>query len=476
MNLSMLIDFYEFTMSNSIFENNMHNTIAYFDMYFRKNPDAGGYSIIAGVDELINYLSEFKFKKDDIEYLASLNVFSKQFLEFLSEFKFTCDVWAVPEGTPVFPKEPLIIVKGRVIEAMLIETLCLLTVNHQSLIATKSRRIKEVAKGRSILEMGSRRAHGVSAAIQGARAAYIAGIDATSCTVAGKKYGIPVQGTMAHSFVQMFDNEMDAFNTYANTYPDNCVLLIDTYNVLKSGLPNAIKVFKRLQENGHDSFGIRIDSGDIAYLSKKCRKALDEAGLQNCKIIASNSLDEVIINSLIEQGAKVDIFGVGENLITSKSEPTFGGVYKLVAIENENKIIPKIKISENTEKITIPGFKKVYRIYDKETNMAISDVITMHDETIDESQPYILFDPIHIWKKKEIKDYYIKNLHVQIFDKGVCVYEKRDINVIRKSCEEQVNLLWKEVKRIKFPHKYHVNLSKEVWKLKNDLLENNTIT
>ena len=422
-NLTMLVDFYELTMANGYFNKGVENRIAYFDMYFRRVPDGGGYCIMAGVEQLIQYLSNLKFTSSDIDYLRSKNIFSEEFLEYLEDFKFCCDVWAIPEGNPVFPNEPLVIVRGPVVQAQFVETMILLTINHQTLIATKANRICRAAEGKTVMEFGSRRAQGYDGAIYGARASIIGGCDSTACTIADKYFNVPAVGTMAHSWVQLFDTEFEAFKAWAETYPDNCSLLIDTYNVLKSGLPNAIKVFDEvLKPLGKRPTGIRIDSGDITYLTKKCRKILDEAGYSDCKIIISNSLDEHIIRDVINQGACIDSFGVGERLITAKSEPVFGGVYKLVAVEKEDVIIPKIKISENNEKITNPGFKKIYRLFDRDTNIAIADVLALSDEVIDDSKEYEIFDPIHTWKRKKVTNFYVKDLLVKIFDKGTLVY------------------------------------------------------
>lgn len=371
--LSLVTDFYELTMSNGYFENNMQNTIAYFDVFFRQIPDNGGYVICSGLEQVVNYIENLKFDDDDINYLKSLNKFSDGFLKYLKSFKFTGDVWGIPEGTVVFPNEPLITVKAPIIEAQLLETMLLMLVNHQSLIATKASRIVLAAKGRPVMEFGSRRAHSVDAAVLGSRAAIIGGCIGTSCTYTAKEFGTIASGTMAHSFIQSFDSEYDAFKAYAELYPDDCTLLIDTYDTLGSGIVNAIKVFNDvLLPKGFRPKAVRLDSGDLAYLSKKVRSILDEAGFENCKICVSNSLDENLISSLLDQGAQIDSFGVGENLITSKSNPVFGGVYKLCALEKDGKIIPKIKISENTGKITNPGFKKVYRFYSKDTRQSFS--------------------------------------------------------------------------------------------------------
>jgi len=471
-NLTMLMDFYEFTMANGFYEEGMKDKIAYFDVFFRENPDNGGFAIMAGVGQIIEYLSDLHFSDEDINYLKSKNLFCNDFLEYLRNFKFECDVWAIPEGTPIFPGEPIMTVRGPVVQAQLIETMVLLLINHQSLIATKANRIVRAAKGRPVMEFGSRRAQGAEAAILGARAAYIGGCVGTACSVTDELFGVPALGTMAHSWVQMFDTEYDAFLAYAKTYPDNCTLLIDTYNVLKSGLPNAIKVFNDyLVPNGHRPKGVRIDSGDITYLSKKCRKMLDDAGFSDCGIVASNSLDEYIIRDTILQGAQITSFGVGERLITSKSSPVFGGVYKLVAVEDEKgNIIPKIKISENVTKITTPGFKQVYRLYSSENSKAIADVITMHDEVIN-GDTYELFDPEHTWKRKTVTDFYARPLLKQIFNKGEKVYDNPSLEALREYCKIEVDGLWDEVKRFENPHTYYVDMSKKLWDLKQGMLE-----
>lgn len=473
MNLTMLTDFYEFTMTNGFLKNGMADKVAYFDMFFRRVPDKGGFAIMAGVEDMVNYLKDLKFTESDIEYLRSKNMFCEEFLEYLKNFKFECDVWAVPEGTPIFPGEPIVSVRGPVIQAQFIETMILLTINHQSLIATKANRIVRAAQGRSVMEFGARRAQGYSAAISGARAAYLAGCTGTACTISDEMYGVPALGTMAHSWVQMFDSEYEAFKAYAQTYPDNCTLLVDTYNVLNSGIPNAIKVFDDvLKPLGKRPNGVRIDSGDITYLSKKCRKMLDDAGYADCKIVASNSLDEYIIRDMLLQGAKIDTFGVGERLITAKSESVFGGVYKLVAVENENgEIMPKIKISENVAKITTPCFKQVYRLYSKETRSAMADVITLHDEVIDNDKPYTIFDPEHTWKRKTFKNFYVRPLLKQIFRNGECVYDLPDIEALREYCGIEIDGLWDEVKRFENPHLYYVDLSEKLWNIKHRMLE-----
>lgn len=470
-NLTMLVDFYELTMGNGYLQSELGNKTAYFDMFFRRVPDGGGYCIMAGVQQLIEYLSSLKFTDEDIEYLRSKECFSEDFLTYLKNFKFTCDVWAVPEGNPVFPNEPLVTVKGPAIQAQFVETMILLTINHQTLIATKANRICRAAEGKPVMEFGSRRAQGYDGAIYGARAAVIGGCSATACTIAEEMFGIPAIGTMAHSWVQLFPNEYDSFKAWASTYPENCTLLVDTYNVLKSGLPNAIRVFDEvLKPMGIRPKGIRIDSGDITYLSKKCREALDKAGYPDVNIIVSNSLDEYIISDVLAQGAVIDGFGVGERLITAKSEPVFGGVYKLSAIEDEGKIIAKIKISENDEKITNPGFKKIYRIFDKTSDQALADLITLNDEIINESKTLEIFDPVYTWKKKKIKNFYAVELMVKIFDKGVSVYESPDVLTIKEYAREQTNRLWPEVLRFENPHNYYVDLSSNLWNLKQDLL------
>ena len=472
MKLTLLTDFYELTMANGYFANGMKDKIAYFDMFFRNIPDEGGFAIMAGIEQLIEYLSDLKFTDEDIEFLRSKNIFDEEFLQYLKNFRFTCDVWAVPEGTPIFPNEPIVIVRGPVIEAQFIETMVLLIINHQSLVATKANRIVRASQGRAVMEFGSRRAQGTAAAIYGARAAYIGGCVGTACTISDKEFGVPALGTMAHSWVQMFPTELDAFRAYARTYPSECTLLVDTYNVLKSGVPNAIKVFREeIVPRGFRPKGIRIDSGDITYLSKKARKMLDEAGFKDCKIIASNSLDEYVIRDMLIHGAQVDLFGVGERLITSKTSPVFDGVYKLVAVEENGRIVPRIKVSENTAKITNPGFKTLWRFFDNETGTAIADLISEHDEVIDESQPYELFDPEYTWKRKTVTNFRAEKLLVKIFDKGRCVYESPKMEDIRRQCMEKVNKLWDEVKRFEYPHRYYVDLSLKLWNTKDRLLK-----
>ncbi|APC39453.1 nicotinate phosphoribosyltransferase [Clostridium estertheticum] len=470
-NLSMLMDFYELTMSNGYFVNGVSNTIVYFDMFYRKNPDGGGFSIAAGLEQLVVFVKNLKFTRDDVDFLRSKGVLSEEFLEYLLAFKFSGDIYAIPEGTVVFPNEAIVTIKAKVIEAQLIETMLLLTINHQSLIATKASRIVRAAKGRPILELGARRTHGADAAIMGARASYIGGVSGTATTIADQMYGIPSTGTMAHSWIQFFGDEYKAFETYAKTYPDTCTLLVDTYNVITSGIPNAIKVSKDVLEPiGKRLKAIRLDSGDLAYLSKKVRIMLDAAGLTDCKIVASNSLDEFIITELLNQNAKIDIFGVGERLVTAKSEPVFGGVYKLVAVEEEGEVVPRIKLSESEEKIINPGYKMCWRLYDKNTHKAIADVITLTGEVINEAAPYIIFDPVLTWKKKKVTNFYAKKLQVPIFLNGECVYELPTIEEIRDYCKNQVDSIWDEVKRFSNPHKYFVDLSHELWLVKQELI------
>ena len=470
-NLTMLVDFYELTMGNGYFNKGLKDKIAYFDMFFRRIPDGGGYCIMAGVEQLVEYLNNLKFTDDDIQYLKDKNLFSDEFLDYLKNFDFCCDVWAVPEGNPVFPSEPLVTVRGPVIQAQFLETMILLTINHQTLIATKANRICRAAEGRPVMEFGSRRAQGYDGAIYGARAAIIGGCSSTACTLSDRMFNIPAVGTMAHSWVQLYDTEYEAFKAWAEIYPDDCVLLIDTYNVIKSGIPNAIKIFDEvLKPLGKRPKGVRIDSGDITYLTKKCRQMLDEAGYEDCSIVISNSLDEHIIKDVLEQGACIDSFGVGERLITAKSEPVFGGVYKLVALENENGITPKIKISENDEKITNPGFKKIIRLFDKNTHKALADLIALRDEQIDDSKPIVLFNPVHTWKKKKFDNYYIKELQVPIFEKGKCVYESPSVLEIKEFAKTETDKLWPEVLRFENPHNYYVDLSQNLWALKQSLL------
>ena len=475
LNMTMLCDFYELTMGNGYLKAGFQDRITYFDVYFRSVPDGGGYAIAAGLDQLIDYIEDLHFDAQDIDYLRSRGIFCEEFLDYLANFHFSGDIYAVPEGTPVFPKEPMVIVRAPAIEAQLLETFALLTINHQSLIATKANRIVRAAKGRAVMEFGSRRAQGSAAAIDGARAAYIAGCCGTACTISDQLYGTPALGTMAHAWVQMFDSEYEAFKTYCEVFPTNATLLVDTYNTLKSGVPNAIKAFNEvLRPKGITKCAIRLDSGDIAYLTREARQMLDEAGWESCKISASNSLDEYIIQDILRQGAKVDLFGVGERMITSKSDPVFGGVYKLAAIEKEDgTIVPKIKISENVGKITNPHFKKVYRIFDKATGKAEADYITVWDEVIEEGQPLELFDPDATWKRRTYTDYTIKPLQEKIFDHGELVYQQPTLPEIQKYCREQIDTLWDEVKRFENPHNYYVDLSQKLWDIKQDLLRKN---
>lgn len=469
-NLTLLTDYYELTMANSYYLNNK-NEMATFDLFFRNIPDRGGYVIMAGLEQVIQYINELKFTEADINFLKSKKIFADGFLEYLKNFKFTSTIYAIKEGTPVFPKEPLLRVTGPLIECQLIETMLLLTINHQSLIATKTRRIVHAAKGKTIMEFGSRRAQGYDGANFGARAAYISGVIGTSNTFADIKFEVPALGTMAHSYVQSFNSEYEAFLTYAKTYPDNTLLLVDTYSTLESGIPNAIRVAKEfLEPNGYRLKGIRIDSGDLAYLSKEARKILDEAGLVDCKITASNSLDEYIIENLIHQGAKIDNFGVGERLITSKTDSVFGGVYKLAALKENGKWIPKMKKSDNIEKMTIPGNKMLYRLYDK-NNKAIADVITLEEEVINEKEPYLLFDPHFPYKQKIVTDFKAVKLLEPIFINGKQVYKSPSLKEIKQFAEQQFDSLWIEMKRFESPHKYYVDYSKKLWDLKQEILK-----
>ena len=469
MNQSMLMDFYELTMSNGYFNSPLKDTICYFDLFYRTNPKDGGYAIFCGLESIVNYINELHFTKEDIEYLRSKNTFTEEFLEYLLNFKFKGDIYAFKEGSIIFPNEPILTIKATTIEAQIIETYLLLLVNHQSLIATTSKRIVESASGRPVLEFGSRRAHGSSAAILGARSAYIAGCVGTACTITDQLYGVPALGTMAHSWVQMFDSEYEAFVEYCKRYPNNATLLVDTYDVLKSGIPNAIKAFDEvLKPLGITKCGIRIDSGDITYLTNKARKMLDAAGYTECTICISNSLDEYIIKDVLNQGAKIDVFGVGEKLITSKSDPVFGGVYKLVAIEKGNEIVPKIKKSENPIKITNPGYKKVYRIF--EEDRMIADLIALHDEVYDGKEPLTIFSEQQPWKKRTFTNYKIEEQHVLIFKDGVQVYDLPSTQEIKKYCDEQYNMLWDEVKRFINPHNYYVDLSEKLYQLKYKML------
>ena len=467
-NLTMLCDYYELTMSHGYFANGMKDKIVYFDVFYRENPDKGGYAIFAGLEQIIEYIKDLHFDEDDIAYLRKRGCFSEEFLDYLKDFRFSGDIWAIPEGTVVFPGEPLMTVRAPIIEAQFIETYVLMVINHQSLIATKAARITRAAKGRPVSEFGSRRAHGADAAVLGARAAYIGGCNSTACTISDEVFGVPAGGTMAHSWVQLFDSEYEAFLTYCKMYPNSPTLLIDTYNALDSGLVNAIRVFKEL---GITKCAVRLDSGDVTYLSKKIRKKLNEEGLFDCKIVISNALDEYIIRELIRQGAEIDAFGVGERLITAKSDPVFGGVYKVCAVEDENgTVIPKIKISENVGKITTPHFKKIYRIRGKETGKAEADLICLYDEVIDESKPLEIFDPVATWKRKTFTDYTVTELLVPIFKNGKMVYDMPTLAQIREHCAQEIEGMWEEVRRFSNPHNYYVDLSEKLWTLKNEML------
>ena len=471
-NLSMLCDFYELTMGNGYFRTGYGDKICYFDLFFRQVPDGGGYAIAAGLEQVVEYITNLHFSDEDIAYLRGRNIFCEEFLNYLRDFKFTGDIWAVPEGTPVFPREPLITVRAPAIQAQLVETYLLLAVNHQSLIATKASRIVRAAKGRAVMEFGSRRAQGADAAILGARAAYIAGCSGTACTISDQIYGVKALGTMAHSWVQMHDSEYEAFRSYCELYPTNAVLLVDTYNTLKSGIPNAIRAFNDvLKPLGITKCGIRLDSGDMAYLTQQARKMLDEAGWPGCTITCSNSLDEYLIKDLISQGASIDSFGVGERLITARSEPVFGGVYKLVAVERtDGEIVPRIKVSENVQKITVPHFKKIYRFYGRDNGKALADYLCLHDETVDDSDKFTIFDPDSTWKRKELYHFEAKEIMVPVFRQGELVYKLPTLEEIRAHCAEQLDTLWDEVKRFENPHGYYVDLSQKLWDIRNDLL------
>ena len=475
-NLTMLCDFYELTMAHGYFEHGYKDRITYFDLFYRRCPDGGGFAIAAGLEQIIEYIQELRFEPEDIEYLRGRKLFSEEFLEYLANFKFTGDIWAVPEGTPVFPREPIITVRAPAIQAQLIETFLLLSINHQSLIATKANRVVRAAEGRTVLEFGSRRAQGADAAILGARAAYIGGCNGTACTISDQLFGVYAGGTMAHAWVQMFDTEYEAFKTYVQMYPNNATLLVDTYNTLKSGVPNAIRVFNEvLKPMGITKCGIRLDSGDMAYLSQKARKMLDDAGWTECQISVSNSLDEYIIQDLLRQDAKIDMFGVGERLITARSEPVFGGVYKLVAVENDaGEVQPKIKISENVGKITNPHYKKLYRFFGNDTGKAIADYMCVYDESVDDSKDMEIFDPEATWKTKTVYNFTAKELQVPIFVGGELVYQCPSLQEVRSYCLEQVDKLWDEVKRFDNPHTYYVDLSQKLWDIKYGLLKKNS--
>ncbi len=473
-NLAMLFDFYEMTMANGYFRKGMKDDITYFDIFFRRVPDGGGFAIAAGLEQLIEYIEDLHFNEDDLNYLREKNLFEEDFLDYLRNFRFTGDIWAVPEGTPVFPNEPLVTVRAPASQSQLIETYALLCINHQSLIATKAARVVRAANGRKVLEFGSRRAQGIDGAVMGARAAYIGGVHGTACALSDQLFGVPASGTMAHSWVQMFDTQYEAFKTYCEIYPNNAVLLVDTYNTLKRGVPDAIRAFNEvLKPKGITKCGIRLDSGDIAYLSKEARKMLDAAGWTECTITVSNSLDERLIRNLLQQGAQIDAFGIGERLITARSEPVFGGVYKLVAVEKDGEIVPKIKISENIAKITTPHFKKLYRFYGNDTGKAIADYLTVYDEVVDDSDRLEIFDPEATWKKKEVYDFTAKELQVPVFQNGKRVYDSPPLHEIRAYCAQQLETLWDEVRRFDNPHAYYVDLSQKLWDIKHGLLEKN---
>lgn len=470
-NMTMLCDFYELTMGNGYLRSGIGDRICYFDLFFRQVPDGGGFAIAAGLEQVVEYISNLRFTDEDIDYLRGRGIFCREFLDYLRHFRFTGDIWAVPEGTPVFPREPLITVRAPAIQAQLVETYLLLALNHQSLIATKASRIVRAARGRAVMEFGSRRAQGADAAILGARAAYIAGCSGTACTITDQCYGVKAVGTMAHSWVQMFDNEYDAFKAYCTMYPTNAVLLVDTYDTLHSGIPNAIRAFNEvLKPLGITQCGIRLDSGDMSYLTQRARVMLDQAGWPECTITCSNSLDEYIIQDLLLQGAKIDSFGVGERLITARSEPVFGGVYKLVAVERDGVIVPKIKVSENVIKITVPHFKKVYRLYARDTGKALADYMCLHDETVDDARDLEIFDPEATWKRKTVYNYQARELLVPIFRGGVLVYRLPTLEEIRAYCARELDTLWDEVKRFENPHGYYVDLSQKLWYIRNDLL------
>ncbi len=475
-NLTMLTDFYDIAMANGYLKNGIGDKTAVFDVIFRQIPDHGGFAIFAGLAQLIERLSMLRFSPEDISYLRGKQMFSEDFLAYLEHFRFSCDIWSVEEGTPIFPNEPVIVVKGPLMQAAWLETLILNTINYQSLIATKANRIVRAAQGRRVIEYGARQAHGSDAAVFGARAAYIGGCSHTSCALADCKEGVPAEGFMAHSWVQVFDSEYEAFRKYAETYPDRCILLVDTYNVLKSGVPNAIRVFDEVVvPAGFRPLAIRIDSGDIGYLSKRARKMLDEAGYADVQIIASNSLDEYIIRDLMLQGAQVDAFTVGENLITSKSSPVFGAAYILAAVENDGVLVPKIKTSESIEKVATPHFKKLYRLVSNETEMCVADLVSLYEEEIQVDKGITIFDPNATWKKKYLTDVTARSLLVPIFEKGKLVYTSPSLEEIRNYCRNEVEHLWDEVKRFEFPHRYYVDLSYGLWDIRNMLLADSGI-
>ncbi len=473
-NMTMLTDFYELTMTKGYLDNKIDDCIAYFDLFFRNVPQDGGFAIMAGLEQMIDYLKTLHFSEDDLAFLASLDTFDQRFLNYLRDLKFNCDIWAIPEGTPIFPNEPIVKVRGPLMQAQMIETMLLVTINHPSLIATKTARIIRSAKGRAVFEFGARRAQGYDAAVLGARAAYIAGVNGTSCTMTGAQFGVPLFGTMAHSWVQTFDTEYEAFKAYALSYPDETVLLVDTYNTLKSGVPNAIRIAREvLEPQGFRLKGIRIDSGDLTYLTVRAREMLDEAGLHDCRITVSNALDEYLIRDLLHQGAAIDSFGVGERLITARAEPVFGGVYKLAAIERNGEIVPRMKFSDNVGKMTNPGNKEVWRFFDKDSGMALADVITVAGEVIDENKPYEIFDPLHTYKRKVLTNFRLRKLLVPIFESGKLVYNRVPIEEIRAHCKRELDLLWDTIRRFENPQTYYVDLSQQLWDIKDQLLRAN---
>ena len=472
-NLSLLCDFYELTMGRGYFNTPMRDRIAYFDVFYRRVPDGGGYAIVAGLEQIVRYIEDLHFSAEDIDFLRSKKIFDEAFLSYLLSFRFTGDIWAVPEGSVIFPYEPILTVRAPIIQAQLVETYVLLALNHQCLIATKASRMVRAAKGRPISEFGSRRAHGEDAAVDGARAAYIGGCASTACTLSDRIYGVPASGTMAHSWVQMFDNEYEAFTTYARLYPENPCFLVDTYSVFGSGLPNAIRAVKDvLWPMGKRACAIRIDSGDLAYITKKARRMLDEAGLRECKIVVSNSIDEYLIRDLLIQEAQIDAFGIGERLITAKSDSVFGCVYKLAACENEGgEIVPKIKVSENAAKITNPGFKRVWRFYSNETGKAEADLLVLAEEPeIDQDKPCEIFDPEFTWKRKTLTDFTAREMLVPIFSGGRLVYNLPPLGEIRDHCAREMDTMWKEVLRFENPHEYYVDLSQKLWDLKYSMV------
>lgn len=469
-NLTLLTDLYQLTMLNGYYEKNIHEDIVVFDMFFRKNACNGGYTIICGIEQLVEYINNLHFSDDDLKYLKSLGLFSDKFLEFLKDFKFTGDIYAVEEGTIMFPKEPIITVKAPLYQAQLIETALLTIVNFQSLIATKASRVCYAAAGDPVFEFGLRRAQGPDAGTYGARAAVIGGCAGTANVLAGKMFDIPVVGTQAHSWVQKFDTELESFRAYADVYPDKCLLLVDTYDVLKSGVPNAIKVFDELKAKGHKPMGIRIDSGDLQYLSVEAKKLFEEAGYTDLSYTASNDLDEYTIASLKSSGAAINSWGVGTKLITSAESPSLGGVYKLAGSYDGETLVPKIKVSEEPEKINNPGFKKVVRIYN-EDNMAEADLIMLHDEKIDTTKPLTIFDPTYTWKQTTFHNYTVKELQKPLFKNGECKYVSKSVNEVKKYVNEQFNTLWDAYKRFTNPKNYKVDLSDNLWTLKSNLLD-----